>query len=102
MPNRLQLHILAADIDSVAGHHSITSQIEESDDTGTLVHAPVRETFGISHDALSLKFGGDIEKWRDWVAREMSDRHRRRMAVQAKILGWRGQKLDIAVATLAK
>lgn len=95
MAHRLQLHILAADLDTVAGHHSITAQIEESDDTGAIIYTPVKETFGISHDALSVRFDGDIEKWREWVTREMVDRHRRRTMVQAKILEWRGMKIDI-------
>ena len=95
MPKTIHLHVLGADIDSVAGHHTIHAQIEERDHNGELAHTPIPETFGISHDALEVKFGGDVEKWRDWVAKEMAERHRKRRGVHDKVLEWKGKKFEI-------
>ena len=94
MPSRFHLHILSADIDGVAGHHTIHAQIEETDEDGATVN-PVPETFGISHDALQTRFNGDAEQWREWVTREMMDRHRKRRAVQAKVMEWRGKRFEV-------
>lgn len=95
MASRFHLNILSADLDSIAGHHSITAQIEETGENGELVHVPVRETFGISHDALEKKFGGDAERWREWVIGEMMDRHKKRTRVQGKVAEWTGKKIEI-------
>jgi hypothetical protein len=92
-----RLIVIGADLTGVTGHHTIHTRIEETAADGeTLLGVP--DTFGIEIVALERRFGGDIEKWRDWVGATMLKRHQNRMSVQTKVLDWQGQKFDVSAA----
>ena len=76
------------------GHHTVQVHIEETLDNGTVVHG-TPEVYGCESIALERRHGGKIEAWREWVAREMLAKHKRRALAHAEIMGWSGQRFDI-------
>jgi hypothetical protein len=88
------LIVTASDYSTLIGHHQFTCHIEETLPDGTITRS-TPETFGIEWRALQSRFGGEIERWRDWVQAQMLSRHQARMAVHKEILQWRGQKYPI-------
>jgi hypothetical protein len=81
-------------IAGTTGHHVVQVHIEETLDDRTVVRG-ISETYGIESCALVRRHGGDIHKWREWVAQEMLAKHKRRTAAHAEIMQWSGKKFDV-------
>jgi len=77
-------------VDGTTGHHTI--EVVVIDDGGG---EGVPEKYGIDLPSLDGRFGGDIEKWREWVGQEMLAKHLRRQQVKGEIAKWHGQKFAI-------
>jgi hypothetical protein len=89
-----QLVVTASDINGTNGWHSFNCYIEETLPNGDVVKG-ISETFGSPPSAITERFTGDIEKWRDQVASAMLKRHIERSAMQVQVLAWRGKKYAI-------
>lgn len=86
--------VVSSDISGITGHHSIEAYIEQITD-GEKVGTPVSEVHGIEVRALDVKYHGDINAWRDAVAAEMLERHKRRQMVHNEVIQWRGKKFSL-------
>lgn len=89
-----KLHVTASELTGTTGHHKINCHIEETDASGNTIRG-IPESWGIEWQALRSRFGGGIDKWREWVAAQMLKRHIARSMVQAQVSGWKGRKFDI-------
>jgi len=94
MPTRYAMHVNTAGTNGTTGHHTISVYIRETMDDGTTLDGVV-ETFGIDSTAMESLYGGDIGKWRDWVAEELLTRHKRRRLAHAEISQWMGKEFEI-------
>lgn len=93
METKYQLVITSGNLSGITGHHSVQCHIEETRDGETFKGIP--ETYGIESTALQQRHNGDIVKWRDWVAKEMLAKHKRRSLANDEVMKWHGQKFDI-------
>lgn len=77
----------------VTGHLTIHARIVERDGESEVQGVP--ETFGIDPIALDSQFGGDGEKWREWVKEQMLVKHQKRMKAYVQGHGWVGKEWPI-------
>jgi hypothetical protein len=94
MATKFQLVVTAGNLSGVTGHHEVTCYIEETRDDGTVVKG-VPEVYGIEVHALTKRHGGDIGQWRNWVAKEMLAKHKRRMVAHKEVMQWSGRRFFI-------
>jgi hypothetical protein len=97
VPSTYQFVITSADLTGITGHHQITAHIEETTANGNVIKVikGVPETLGVELTVLQSRWGGDIVRWRDWVAQQLLTRHKARQSVHYDVLGWAGQKFPL-------
>ena len=94
MASKFQLVVTAGNLSGVTGHHEVTCHIEETCDDGTVVKG-IPEVYGIEVHALTKRHSGDISQWRNWVAKEMLAKHKRRAVAHTEVMRWAGKKFFI-------
>ena len=95
MSSTFKLVIHSADMNAISGYYTVTASIEERTDDGNVVVSP-RETFGVSHEEIHQRFGGDIVKWRDTVvAPTLKSHHVIRRDIHSEIIGWQGKSFPV-------
>lgn len=85
-------------VDGTTGHHRMDVTIVEKAGDSTIVG--VTETYGIDLASLNSKFGGSIEKWREWVHAEMLKKHLNRMSVHHEMAQWEGKEFSLPSQTV--
>lgn len=95
MAIKYSMHVKSAGTNGTTGHHTVHVYIHETLDDGSTFDGIV-ETFGIESTALESAYGGNIDKWREWVTGELLSRHKKRRLAHAEISQWMGKDFDIA------
>jgi hypothetical protein len=92
--SKYQLKIEKPSVDGTTGHHTILVHIIELTDSNQTI-AGIKETYAIESTALDLKFGGDIQKWLQWVGQEMLTKHVRRTQSHMELISLNGKTIDL-------
>lgn len=93
MAKTFHFRVEQASTNGTTGHLTIHARIIEREDKTEISGVP--ETFGIDPLALESQFGGDGEKWREWVKDQMMVKHQKRMKAYTQGHAWAGKEWPV-------
>jgi hypothetical protein len=88
-----KLKLKNTSIDGTTGHHRLDCWIEERAGEAILLGAV--ESYGIDLGSLNSQFGGEVEKWLNWIGQDMLKKHLNRMNVHREIASWEGREIPL-------
>jgi hypothetical protein len=82
------------DINRAIGHHTVEVHIENRNGDEVLDQGTM-EKYGISTQELDTRFGGDIEKWMEWIGQQMLHKYKQSVNVHTDLLKVHGTAIPI-------
>lgn len=90
MAKTLHFRVEKAFTNGTTGHLTIHARIIERDEGSEVLGMP--EVWGCNPLFIESHFGGDVDKWREWVKDKMLANHQVRMKTYSQANDWAGKE----------